>query len=170
MMKKMVMGAVVVLAMTLAVMANAHAQLTADPTAGGVLVFKNGTTETVGEIVAEAAYAFQTDDAGNQWGQLCTLFGISSPGTKMGGLGYRQFMRAGEVYFGLGASGFVFEKEIVPQIDETSVALAPELLIEIPWLSDSGQTRSLTAYVSYYFPVSGDTDFNVARFGVKANL
>ncbi len=156
----------------------ARAQLEANPNAGAVLILKDGNTERAGEVLADLSYGFALDTAGNRWGELVALYGLGDTGGQLGGLGVRAYFRAGEVFPGLGAQLFIVDQDLGIGIAKTSVTVAPELLLEIPWLTEvllqDGTTaveqHMISAYGAVYFPVSGDTNFTMVRFGLRADL
>lgn len=158
----------------------AEAQIQVNPNMGATLVLKDGKTTKIGEVLADISYSFpfSAEEDGRLWGELVGLYGIGVEGNQLGGIGFRTYIQQGTVYPGFGLQAFVVDGGSVPEITETSITLAPEILLEIPWvseyLSENGEVvveESMVAgYAALYFPVSGDEDFTMVRFGLRAGL
>ena len=152
-----------------------------NPNMGATLLLKDGKTYSVGEILADASYSFPYSDnpEGRGWGELVGLIGLGDQGNTLLGMGYRSYLRQGSVYPGFGLQFLVVDKSTAPDvISETSLAVAGELLLEIPWaeeyVSDEGslvvKESMVAGYAGFYGPVYGDKDFFLVRFGIRAGI
>lgn len=159
----------------------ASAQFSVNPNLGASFITKDGVTTRIGELVADIGYAFPWGDAESDprwWGELIALYGLGQEGNQLGGIGFRTYIRQGGVYPGFGVQSFVVDAGVIDQIAETSITVAPEILLEIPWAEETiledgtilvTESR-ITGYAAVYFPVSGDTDFTMVRFGIRTGI
>jgi hypothetical protein len=143
-----------------------------NPNIGGTAVTKDGETTRIGEVLADIAYQFpwSSGEDPRWWGELCILYGLGDEGNQAGGLGLRTYGKQGTVYPGFGIQGFIVDEGLGGIVAKTSITVAPELLLEIPWLDESGQEKRITGYAAVYFPVSGDKDFIMTRFGIRTGI
>lgn len=155
----------------------AAAQFSVNPNVGAAYILKDGETTRVGELLADLGYGFALTEDGKWYGEMLALYGISDVGSQLGGLGFRTYVQQGGVYPGLGVQMFVVDAGTVPGIDKTSITVAPEVLLEIPWSSETVledgtiliEESMVAAYGAVYFPVSGE-DFTMLRFGIRVGI
>jgi hypothetical protein len=168
-MRRFFLGAVA-LAAVLSFTSAVQAQVVVGGSGAATMMISGGHVVNTGSAIGEIEYQFPWADAeeSRHWGALVGYLGVASEGGgEQMGLGYRHYIRTGTVYPGFGFGAFTLGTH-TPLVDELSIFVGPEIILEVPMSEEDGDI--VTGFVGVYPVVAGVDGVMVIRAGIRAAL